>query len=77
MKYKRIRNKESISHECKGILASILFSMLIHLSCVNKGSMDKDEVNLIFQRIAAHSFNPLNEDFSLTLDHTFKKSRDT
>ncbi len=74
MKNKRIRNTD-LFYKLHGIaLASIAFIMLAQLSCVNKGSMDKVEVSQVLQRIAAHDFNPLNEDRSLTLDHAERKA---
>ena len=74
LKNNRIRNTGLI-HTLQRIgLASLAIILLVHLSCVNKGSKDKDEIGQIFQRIAVHNFNPLNEDLSLTLDHTLKKA---
>ncbi len=74
MKDKRIRNTD-LFHKLHGItLAIITFLMLAQLSCINKGSMDKVDVSQVFQRVAAHEFNPLNEDRSLTVDHAERKA---
>jgi peroxiredoxin len=74
MKNKRIRNTV-LFYKLQGFgLAIIAFIMLVHLSCVNKVSKDKVEVSQVFQRVAAHDFNPLNEDHSLTLDHVERKA---
>jgi len=54
-------------------LAGIALIMLVHLSCSTRGA-DGDKADQVFQRIAAHQFNPLNEDLSLTLDHTSMKA---
>jgi peroxiredoxin len=56
------------------ILATLAFIMLAQLSCINKGSMDKVEVSQVFERVASHNFNPLNEDYSLTLDHADREA---
>ena len=55
-------------------LACIALIILIPLSCINNGSKDKVRVSQVFQRLAAHNFNPLNEDLSLTLDHAERKA---
>ena len=55
-------------------LASLLCTMLVLLSCLNNGAMEKIDVSKVFQRIEAHDFNPLNEDNSLTLDHAVKEA---
>jgi len=36
--------------------------------------MEKVEVSQVLQRVAAHDFNPLNEDRSLTVDHAERKA---
>ncbi|MEE9462351.1 MAG: redoxin domain-containing protein [Bacteroidales bacterium] len=36
--------------------------------------MDKVDVSQVFQRVAAHEFNPLNEDRSLTVDYAERKA---
>jgi peroxiredoxin len=55
-------------------LAGIALIILFTLSCVNNGSEDKVKVSQVFQRVAAHNFNPLNADLSLTLDHAERKA---
>jgi len=66
MKNKRIRNTD-LFHKLQRIgLASITLIMLVLLSCVNNDS--KIEVSQVFERIATHDFNPMNEDHSMTLD---------
>ena len=74
MKGERIRNID-LFHTLRRIaLAIIAFILLAQLSCINKSSMDKVEVSQVLQRVAAHNFNPLNEDLSLTLDHAERKA---
>ena len=48
--------------------------MLVLSSCSQKTASDEVVVSKVLQRIAEHSFNPLNEDFSLTIDHEFKEA---
>ena len=74
MKNQRIRNT-NLYHKLQGYgLAGIAFFMLVLLSCVNNGSYDKVEVSQVLHRVAAHNFNPMNEDHSLTLDHAYREA---
>ena len=74
MKNKRIRNTD-LFHKLQRIgLASITLIMLVLLSCVNNASRDKVEVSQVFERIATHDFNPMNEDHSMTLDHAVREA---
>jgi peroxiredoxin len=74
MKDKRIRDIDLFHNLQRIALTSFVFIMLAQLSCINKGSMNKVEVSKVTQRVAAHDFNPLNEDNSLTLDHNKRKA---
>lgn len=48
--------------------------VMMMMSCIGHASRDKDEVSQVIDRIAAHDFNPLNEDYSLTLDHAEREA---
>jgi len=74
MKKKRMHISDLYHKKQKIGLASIALIILIPLSCVNNISEDKVKVRQVFQRLAAHNFNPLNEDLSLTLDHAERKA---
>lgn len=52
-------------------IAGITLLMLTLFSCGQKGASDKLEVSKVLQQIAEYNFNPMNEDFSLTLDSEF------
>ncbi len=73
MKNKGIRKTDMYHRLQRMALAIIAFILLVPLSCVNNGS-NKVEVGQVFQRVAAHDFNPLNEDHSLTLDHAVREA---
>ena len=74
MKNIRIRNINLFHIVHMIALASTAIIMLVQLSCINKGSMEKVDVGQVLQRVAAHDFNPLNEDRSLTVDHVENKA---
>ena len=48
--------------------------MLVLSSCSQRTPSNEVVVSEVLQRVAEHSFNPLNEDFSLTIDHEFKEA---
>ncbi len=55
-------------------IVCIVCTMLILLSCLNNGAMEKVDINEVFRRVEAQNFNPLNEDNSLTLDHNAREA---
>ena len=74
MKKRRMHITDLYHKMLKIGLACIALIILIPLSCINNGSKDKVRVSQVFQRLAAHNFNPLNEYLSLTLDHAERKA---
>ena len=48
--------------------------MLIFLSCNQKNTFNSIEVSQVLKRIGEHNFNPMNEEYSLTIDHEYREA---
>ena len=55
-------------------ILGIISIMLTMSLCHQRTASETVVVSEVIQRVYEHHFNPLNEDFSLTIDHEFKKA---
>ena len=74
MKIQRFRRAEMIQRIHWFGAIGVFSLMLVLSSCSQRTPSNEVVVSEVLQRVAEHSFNPLNEDFSLTIDHEFKEA---